>query len=284
MTILGAGNMGVNKDRHDRDACQLVLSDIHHTRHSPRPHFLKRPGLSLLIDLDRLEQAAQQSWFFSVGRLNLLSFYPSDYGCFHKSAKQMEKADDLASYIRSLAKDYGVSHPLGRIELLTFPRIMGVSFNPLSVYRCFDQDNQLRLVVYEVHNTFGEAHSYVGICDEKGRASLHETDKIFHVSPFFDVQGQYQLLVSQREDYYRLIIRYRREGKLALTATLRGSITSMTGLSILSSLVKTRQWPMRPWFAIHVEAAKLFFKRLTYFSKPEPPSHPHSLSSAKGPR
>lgn len=267
-----------------QDACALVTSQIHHTRHAPKPHFLARSGLSLLVDIERLDEAHRTSAFFSVGRFNILSFYERDYGCFHKSYETAHNHHSLGGYIRGLAAQYGVAQDIARIELLTFPRIFGVSFNPLSVYRCLDADGLLRFVVYEVHNTFGEAHSYVGIADNTGRVSLHEAKKCFHVSPFFDVKGDYQLLHRQTGRHYNLIIRYRIKGALALTATMRGEIKSLSGRAIFAALIQTRQWPLRPWFAIHLEAAKLFFKRLRLSSKPKPPLQPHSLSSAKGPR
>ena len=267
-----------------QDACALVTSQIHHVRHAPKPHFLSRPGLSLLLDLERLDEAHCKSAFFSVGRFNILSFYERDYGCFHKSYDGVHNYQSLAAYIRGLAAQYGVTDKITRIELLTFPRIFGVSFNPLSVYRCLGTEGALRFVVYEVHNTFGEAHSYIGIADDTGRVSLHEAKKCFHVSPFFDVKGDYQLLHRQNERIYNLIIRYRIKGVLALTATMRGELKTLSGVAIFTALIQARQWPLRPWFAIHVEAAKLFFKRLRFSSKPKPPLQPHSLSSAKGPR
>ena len=278
----------------DTTACQLVLSDIHHTRHAPRAHFLSRAGLSLNIDVDRLADADQQSPLFSVGKWNLLSFYQTDYGPFHKSnhqAKnhpenthqdQKQKYHNLGDYIRDLATQYGITKKLAKINLLTFPRILGASFNPLSVYRCLDEAGQLVMVVYEVHNTFGEMHSYIGLVTDTGHASLHHTKKIFHVSPFFDVSGDYQLFSKQDNDKCHVIIRYRKDGKLALTATLRGLITPMTSKTIISGLFSQKQWPMRPWFAIHIEAAKLFLKKLTFHSKPTPPGQTHSLSSTKG--
>ena len=276
--------MGTQSERPSHEACALVLSTINHTRHAPVPHFLSRPGLSLLIDIERLDEAARQSVFFSIGKFNILSFYEKDYGCFLKSYDKPHNYTSLGAYIRDLASHYAVQDEIGRIELLTFPRIFGVSFNPLSVYRCFNQKGEMVFVVYEVHNTFGESHSYVGVCDEMGRTSLHEAHKIFHVSPFFDVTGDYQLYHRCDEARYHLIIRYRIKGALALTATLRGAILSLSTKSILTGLIKARQWPLRPWFAIHLEAFKLFIKRLSFNGKPTPPLKPHSLSSAKGPR
>ena len=264
-------------------ACHLVLSDIHHTRHAPRAHFLRRPGLSVLLDIDRMDEADNQSGLFSVGRFNLLSISPSDYGCFHKGYGAHNLSfNNLGDYIRALATRYGVEESLAKIDLLTFPRICGISFNPINVYRCFNAEQKLVMVVYEVHNTFGELHSYIGLCHDDGSCELHDCAKSFHVSPFFDVQGHYQLSVKQRENDYSLLIRYRRDQKPALTATLRGTVIPLTTTSILKSMMTQRQWPMRPWFAIHVEAAKLFFKRIPFFSKPEPPVKPDSPALARG--
>ncbi|MDC1019988.1 hypothetical protein OAR27_01700, partial [Alphaproteobacteria bacterium] len=53
-------------------------------RYGKPSHFLKRRGLSIWIDLDRLDEANKQSRLFSVGRFNLLSFHEKDYGAnFH---------------------------------------------------------------------------------------------------------------------------------------------------------------------------------------------------------
>ena len=46
------------------DACQIVASQITHTRYGPPAHLLQRAGLSILIDLDRLEAADRLGLFF----------------------------------------------------------------------------------------------------------------------------------------------------------------------------------------------------------------------------
>ena len=269
---------------HNDVAGRLVLSNINHTRHAPKPHFLARPGLSILIDLDDMAKAGKQSSLFSINRFNLLSFYERDYGCFHKAAHNDElKAPTLADYIRNLAYHYGLKQTLTRVELLTFPRIFGVSFNPISVYHGYDDKGALKLLVYEVHNTFGDIHSYVALIDDdKAQNQLHHCQKMMHVSPFFEMEGHYLLSVRQRGDNYSLLIRYDKENKPALTATLRGVLIPISSTNILKALITQRQWPLRPWFAIHLEAIKLFGKKLRFFSRPEPTSKQHSLSSARG--
>ena len=130
---------------------------------------------------------------------------------------------------------------MARIELLTFPRIFGQVFNPISVYRCFDAGGRMVMAVYEVRNTFGDMHSYIGVDD-----GLHEASKVFHVSPFFPVAGEYRLRIRQQGQKLSLAIRYEMEGAAALTATLRGEIRPVSALGIISTMLKMRLWPMRP--------------------------------------
>lgn len=58
---------------------------------------------------------------------------------------------------------------VGRVYLVTMPGFLGFQgINPLSVYYCYGsqagEERQLKVVVMEVHNTFGERHVYVVQC------------------------------------------------------------------------------------------------------------------------
>ena len=61
-----------------------------------------KKGLSVWIDLDQLDEAGRQSGLFSVGRFNLLSFHPQDYGPNFLAKKHVE---DLAQYARKIANE-----------------------------------------------------------------------------------------------------------------------------------------------------------------------------------
>ena len=74
--------------------------------------------------------------------------------------------------------------------MLASARVLGHVFDPLSVFWCYDSSGRLACVVAEVHNTYGERHAYLLQPDEAGTAV---TGKDFHVSPFFDVTGTYEL-------------------------------------------------------------------------------------------
>ena len=48
-----------------------------------------------------------------------------------------------------------------RVLLLCYPRLLGYSFDPASVYFCYRTDGDLALLIYEVCNTLGAIHPYV---------------------------------------------------------------------------------------------------------------------------
>ena len=68
------------------------------------------------------------------------------------------------------------------------------------MFWCFDGSGSLRAVVAEVHNTYGERHAYLLQPDAAGIAHV---DKAFHVSPFFDESGSYELRFTLTADTRR---------------------------------------------------------------------------------
>ena len=78
------------------------------------------------------------------------------------------------------------------------PRMFGYGFNPLSIYFCYRRDGSLAAILYEVHNTFGERHSYLIPVEPSagdGRRSRC-CDKSFYVSPFMDMDMSYAFRVA----------------------------------------------------------------------------------------
>ena len=90
---------------------------------------------------------------FAVNHAALYSFHGADHG---------ERDDSsLRSYAHRCASEHGISLTGGRGLLLCDPRLLGYSFDPLSVYFCHRADGARALIIHEVRNTSGEIHSYV---------------------------------------------------------------------------------------------------------------------------
>ena len=189
-----------------------------HARLKPMGHRFSYRVMSLLIDLDRLDAADRQSPLFGVNRAALYSFHEADHG--------ERDGSSLARSTRSAARPSAASTLTGgRVLLLCYPRLLGYTFNPLSVYFCYRADGELALMIYEVRNTFGDIHAYVlpvkpGEISDAGVRQQQE--KLFYVSPFIEMAMRYHFRVSPPAERVKLrILETDREGPL-LAATFSG--------------------------------------------------------------
>ena len=149
--------------------------------------------------------------------------------------------------------------------MLASARVLGHVFDPLSVFWCYDADRILVCVVAEVHNTYGERHAYLLRPDEAGTAV---TDKSFHVSPFFDVTGTYELRFTLRPDLVATTVTLRRHDAVAFTATFRGRPEPATRPALARRLIRQPLMPQRISALIRVHGIWLWLHRLPIRSRP----------------
>ena len=137
-------------------ACQLVRSRIDHTRHG-RPRILSRRGLSIWIDLTGLMANNE----FALFRRPVQSpVFPAIR--LWTELPQSTPGDLPRRLCARPCTQHMSGRGIGSVSLLTFPRILGVAFNPVSIYLLRDRDGADAMYIYEVRNTFGDMHSYVG--------------------------------------------------------------------------------------------------------------------------
>ena len=171
-------------------AAALYVGEVMHARLKPMGHRFSYRVMSLLIDLDRLADADRQSPLFGVNRAALYSFHEADHG--------KRDGSSLRAYAQHCAAGHGIDLTGGRVLLLCYPRLLGYTFNPLSVYFCYRADGELALLIYEVRNTLGDIHPYVlpvtsGEISEAG--VRQQQDKLFYVSPFIEMAMRYHFRV-----------------------------------------------------------------------------------------
>ncbi len=163
-----------------------------HARLKPMRHRFSYRVMSLLIDLDRLDEADRQSPLFGVNRRGALQLPRS-------RSRRRATARRLRAYAQRCAAEHGIDLTGGRVLLLCYPRLLGYTFNPLSVYYCYRADGALALLIYEVRNTFGEIHPYV-LPVQPGEISdagvRQQQDKLFYVSPFIEMAMRYHFRVT----------------------------------------------------------------------------------------
>ena len=237
------------------DAAALYLGEVMHARLKPVGHRFNYRVMSLLIDLDRLDAADRQTPLFGVNRAALYSFNEADHG--HRDGSS------LRAYAQWRATEHGIDLTGGRVMLLCYPRLLGYTFNPLSVYFCYRADGGLALVIYEVRNTFGDIHAYALPVnpDEVSDAGIRQQqDKLFYVSPFVEMAMRYHFRISPPGDSVKLrILEIDREGPL-LAATFKGHRRALNTAELLRSFCALPLVTLKIVAAIHWEGLRLWLK------------------------
>jgi uncharacterized protein len=237
------------------DAAVLYIGEVMHARLKPVGHRFNYRVMSLLIDLDRLDDADRQSPLFGVNRAALYAFNEADHGDRDGSS--------LRAYAQRRAAEHGIDLTGGRVSLLCYPRMLGFTFNPLSVYFCYRGDGDIALLIYEVRNTFGDIHAYVlpvGNGEISPAGIRQQQDKKFYVSPFVEMAMRYHFRVLPPGSSVKLrILETDAKGPL-LSATFGGRRRALTSRELLVSFVTLPLVTVKVIAAIHWEAIRLWLK------------------------
>lgn len=222
------------------------------------------------IDYVLLDAEADVSgpMLFARNRGGLVSLKDRDHG----GAPGVGKG---ATWVREVLAGAGIDgFTIGRIELLAQPRVLGHVFNPVSFWLIRDQEEALRVVIPEVTNTYGDRHSY--LCYHHDLRVITPEDtlsarKIFYVSPFQPVEGDYTFRFDINDERVGVWIDYS-QGNGGLLATLTGRRAPLTNARILKALVRRPLGSRRVLGLIHWQAFKLWWKGAAFQTRPEPPA------------
>ncbi|HEV7257251.1 MAG TPA: DUF1365 family protein [Bosea sp. (in: a-proteobacteria)] len=253
----------------------LYVGRVRHHRFRPKPHALSYRVFWILLDLDEIDRLAADLRLFSRNRFNLYGFRDADYG--DRSGRP------LRPQIAAILAEAGFAYDDGPVRLLTMPRILGYAFNPLSTYFCYRRDGSLCATIYEVHNTFGEVHSYVSPADGANEPLRQEAGKLFHVSPFMGLKMRYGFTVVPPAERVSIAIDgHDQDGRLIATA-LSGRRAALNDGALLRLLATHPLLTLKVTAAIHWHALRLLAKRIPWWPHPAPPQQPFSLGSATTP-
>ncbi|MFC5420769.1 DUF1365 domain-containing protein [Bosea eneae] len=250
----------------------LYVGRVRHHRFRPRPHALSYRVFWMLLDLDEIDAVAGQLRLFSRNRFNLYAFCDADYG--DRSGRPLK--EQVAEALAAASIDWDG----GRIRLLTMPRILGYAFNPLSTYFCYGHDGRLRATVYEVHNTFGEIHSYVAPAGAEAYPVRQEAEKRFHVSPFMGLAMRYAFQVEPPGEHVSVAIDGHDDSGRLITASLSGQRHALDDATLLRLLATHPLLTLKVTAAIHWHALRLLAKRIPWWTHPAPPERPFSMGQA----
>ncbi len=238
---------------------------VMHRRDAPVRNGFTYPTAFLRLPLSRL-QALTVPWV-GFDAPNLFSVLSRDHGA--------RDGSDLFAWIGRLLADHGLAAAAdGEVVLHTMPRMFGHVFNPVSFWFCHDAAGRLRVVLAEVSNTFGEHHNYLLHHDDLRpieRGEELRARKVFHVSPFFPVRGEYRFRFDDRDALHAVDIDYHDGDACQLATRVAGRPVPLAGNVMLRWLLRHPLMSLGVLGRIHWQALRLAAKRVTFFHKPAPP-------------
>ena len=237
---------------------KIYSGQVIHTRFKPKKHNFKYKVFSLLIDLDEIDKINNNLNFFSYNRFNLISFFDKDHG--------NRDGSNVKQWVKENLIKKNIKFQNIRVEILCYPRILGYVFNPLSILYVYNEKNALISIFYEVKNTFGEQHTYIFETKDQ-KIIKNKCDKRFYVSPFIDMECEYNFSVTKPGDTISVIInQHDKKGKL-LFASQDGKSQDLTSKNLIYNYIRHPLMTFKVIVAIHYEAFKLWFKKVKLVKK-----------------
>ena len=202
---------------------------------------------------------------------------PDETDAAHPGRRFGERSDHgdrgpLDLWLHGLAGQAQVGDQVESFTMLCYPRILGYAFNPLTVYFGLGHDGNVRLVVYEVSNTFKERMTYVvPVAEGEGDLIAQACDKQLYVSPFNTDRGTYSFRVRPPGQDVTIGVALRADGAPLLKAYFHATRSELTDTSLLGALARTGWMTVKVITGIHFEAARLWLKGMRPVPRPAAP-------------
>jgi len=236
---------------------------VRHRRFTPFNRTFKYKIFMTFFDINHIESMFTKSIFWNINKKALISFYRTDY---HGDPKL-----SLDQSVRQTIIEKTNYIPEGPIRLLTHLRYFGYCFNPVSFYYCYDKnDSQVELIMAEVTNTpWNERHCYF-IKNKKNKNFKENLKKKFHVSPFWDMDHDYEWLFSQPKENLNVHMVNFKKGDKIFDATLE--LSNKIDMSFKKLIINTFKYPfitLTTYLRIHFQALILLIRGATFHNHPK---------------
>lgn len=200
----------------------------------------------------------QSPFLLSFNRFNIFSIFFKKQG--------LRGGTNPYTYACNLLKQHCQNSSwLENIYLVTQPSILGWAFNPVNFWIYVDGSDQIRAVLSHVNNTFKESHQYLAYHDDWQpieKDQILTAKKVFYVSPFFEVKGQYNFRFSLSKKNLGIWIDYLQGEKTVLHTSLTGKFLPLTNLNLVKLFFKIPAANLKTGFLINWQALKLWLKKI----------------------
>ncbi len=240
----------------------IGFGQVRHKRIKPVEHAFAYPTYFLMLPMRSLaiSLANGSSTSLKHNRWAALSFYDKDHG---------DGRENSLAWLDELLQSEGIDDAVGEIWLHCYPRVFGYTFKPVSFWYCHRADKTLRAIVVEVNNTFGERHCY--LLDKPVFGAEQTATKVFHVSPFNKVEGNYRFRFMTTAHHTLGRVDYDDAIGPLLETSVSGELETLTPQSVRKALWAYPMMTFGVIARIHWQAFKLWRKRVSFVTKPTPP-------------
>ena len=249
---------------------ELCRGRVMHARLRPFVHRFVYRVFCIRLRIDQLSTlSAFNSWLFGIDKKRIVSFHSRDHGA--------RDGSDLMTWLSEALRASGARMELGAVWLQCFPRVFGYVFNPVSFWHVHDTQGRLRVLLAEVNNTFGQRHQYILSApgfEPIEEHTLLECQKVFHVSPFCDVEGAYRFKSSRHGVQERIAIDYFVSNELTqplLKTAIVVQAQAFSNNGLLLCLLSMPMMTIGVMLRIHMQAFKLWRKGAKYHPVPPLP-------------
>lgn len=258
----------------------LYKCRVFHERQTPVKHRFSYGVFMFLLDLDELDALDRSSPLFGNEKFALFSFKQEDhlkgYGLADAQGRKPSLKERLRLYVES---ELGEKYDFDRVHLLTYPRVLGYVFNPVSFYFLHRADKLCKVII-EVSNTFGEMKIFstptMTPSTQAAAQTAGHTDifslrapKNFYVSPYGRLQDYFDFKINEPGDVLNIAIDTVSDGRFekVMLSTLSGRKLDFKTSSLLSLFLLYPFVTVKVIAMIHIQALLLFLKKVPFFEK-----------------
>ena len=242
---------------------RLYECKVMHQRLVPQRDPFHYKVFMLAFELDELPAMAKGNRWLGHNRFHLFSIHDKDH-------INLGEEGGIRPNLTKWLHEQGQAIPEdSRIELVTFPSVLGYGFNPVSFYAVSSSSGEPLLMVAEVVNTFREMKLFLVDREGSDQRWQRRMQKDFYVSPFSDSGDDFDFRLSLPREKLSINIDNWHEGERTLISSVRGKELPLTASRLFFFALRYPFLSLKIIAGIHWQAARLWIAKIPFFKKSE---------------